>query len=167
MIDRSIHTMSHQTNQRQLYSWEKSPSGQGIYRGALVVAFGGARLLIMVMGRILGFGRKDRPLVAHPSTDPPDLISSSTSYLYTTCPAAFLYWAYSQPTEFDSLVAAQRQFMHDLYEGNLLADVAQVRTCVRVVCIKALGWVVYGSAGLSDGLWPSSASVCDSSRWTD
>lgn len=41
--------------------------------------------------------------------------------------AAFLYWAYSQPTEFDSLVAAQRQFMHDLYEGNLLADVAQVR----------------------------------------
>lgn len=40
--------------------------------------------------------------------------------------AAFVYWAYSQPTEFDNLMAAQKQFMHDLYEGNLLADVAQV-----------------------------------------
>ena len=39
---------------------------------------------------------------------------------------AFLYWAYSQPTEFDSLITAQKQFMHDLYEGNLLSDVAQV-----------------------------------------
>jgi translocation protein SEC62 len=62
-----------------VYSFEKSPSGQGIYRAALVVAF-----------------------------------------------AAFLYWAYSQPTEFDDLVKAQRQFMADLYEGNLLSDTAQV-----------------------------------------
>lgn len=64
----------------QVQSFEKSPSGQGIYRAAMVVAF-----------------------------------------------AAFVYWAYSQPTEFDSLITAQKQFMHDLYEGNLLADVAQVR----------------------------------------
>ena len=63
----------------QLHSWEKSPSGQGIYRSAVVVAFG-----------------------------------------------ALVYWAYSQPTEFDSLITAQKQFMHDLYEGNLLSDVAQV-----------------------------------------
>lgn len=52
--------------------------------------------------------------------------------LHFTPRAAFLYWAYSQPTEFDSLVAAQRQFMHDLYEGNLLADVAQVRLWMDV-----------------------------------
>lgn len=63
---------------KPLYSWEKSPPGQGLYRAGVVVAF-----------------------------------------------VAFLYWAYSQPTEFDSLLTAQKQFMHDLYEGNLLSDVAQ------------------------------------------
>jgi translocation protein SEC62 len=38
---------------------------------------------------------------------------------------AFVYWAYTQPTEFDSFISAQRDFVHDLYEGNLLADVSQ------------------------------------------
>lgn len=67
--------------------------------------------------------------------------------------AAFLYWAYSQPTEFDSLVAAQRQFMHDLYEGNLLSDVAQVREAGQGSFVL----VVFGCGGLwmeaCGGLW--------------
>lgn len=39
--------------------------------------------------------------------------------------AAFTYWAYTQPTEFDDFVNAQKQFVADIYEGNLLTDVAQ------------------------------------------
>jgi translocation protein SEC62 len=38
---------------------------------------------------------------------------------------AFLYWAYTQPTDFDSFIAAQKDFVADLYEGNLLTDVSQ------------------------------------------
>jgi translocation protein SEC62 len=37
---------------------------------------------------------------------------------------AFLYWALSQPTEFDSILKAQKDFIDDLYSGKLLADVA-------------------------------------------
>ena len=37
----------------------------------------------------------------------------------------FAYWAYSQPTEFDAFLGAQKDFVDDLYSGNLLADVAQ------------------------------------------
>jgi len=36
----------------------------------------------------------------------------------------FVYWACTQPTEFDGFVKAQRDFLDDLYSGNLLADVA-------------------------------------------
>lgn len=36
----------------------------------------------------------------------------------------FVYWAMTQPTEFDGFVKAQRDFIDDLYSGNLLADVA-------------------------------------------
>lgn len=35
----------------------------------------------------------------------------------------FVYWAYSQPTEFDGFMQAQKTFVDDLYSGNLLADV--------------------------------------------
>lgn len=38
---------------------------------------------------------------------------------------AFCYWAYTQPTDFDSFIAAQKDFVADLYEGNLLSDVSQ------------------------------------------
>eukprot|EP00611_Tribonema_gayanum_P018470 TRINITY_DN3159_c0_g1_i1.p1 TRINITY_DN3159_c0_g1~~TRINITY_DN3159_c0_g1_i1.p1 ORF type:complete len:364 (+),score=117.20 TRINITY_DN3159_c0_g1_i1:78-1094(+) len=38
---------------------------------------------------------------------------------------AFVYWAYTQPTDFDSFIAAQKDFVSDLYEGNLLSDVSQ------------------------------------------
>lgn len=41
---------------------------------------------------------------------------------------AFVYWALTQPTEFDEFVKAQREFIDDIYSGNLLADVAAVQT---------------------------------------
>lgn len=37
----------------------------------------------------------------------------------------FVYWACTQPTEFDGFIQAQKHFLDDLYSGNLLADVAQ------------------------------------------
>mmetsp|Transcript_738 Transcript_738/g.1079 ORF Transcript_738/g.1079 Transcript_738/m.1079 type:complete len:329 (+) Transcript_738:64-1050(+) len=37
----------------------------------------------------------------------------------------FLYWAWTQPTDFDSFITAQKDFVSDLYEGNLLSDVSQ------------------------------------------
>lgn len=36
----------------------------------------------------------------------------------------FVYWACTQPTEFDGFLKAQRDFIDDIYSGNLLADVA-------------------------------------------
>ncbi|CAK9250847.1 unnamed protein product [Sphagnum jensenii] len=38
---------------------------------------------------------------------------------------AFVYWASTQPTEFDGFLQAQKDFIDDLYSGNLLADVSQ------------------------------------------
>jgi translocation protein SEC62 len=36
----------------------------------------------------------------------------------------FVYWACTQPTEFDGFLKANKDFIDDLYSGNLLADVA-------------------------------------------
>ncbi len=36
----------------------------------------------------------------------------------------FSYWAYTQPTEFDGFLQAQKEFIDDLYTGKLIADVA-------------------------------------------
>jgi translocation protein SEC62 len=41
------------------------------------------------------------------------------------CIIAFIYWASTQPTEFDGFLKAQKDFIDDLYTGNLLADVSQ------------------------------------------
>lgn len=38
--------------------------------------------------------------------------------------AGFVFWATTQPTEFDGFVQAQKEFVNDLYSGKLLADVA-------------------------------------------
>mmetsp|Transcript_19660 Transcript_19660/g.58475 ORF Transcript_19660/g.58475 Transcript_19660/m.58475 type:complete len:353 (-) Transcript_19660:99-1157(-) len=38
---------------------------------------------------------------------------------------SFFSWAYNQPTDFDLFVEAQRDFVVDLYDGKLLADVSQ------------------------------------------
>jgi translocation protein SEC62 len=40
------------------------------------------------------------------------------------CLAGFVYWACTQPTEFDGFLQAQKEFVDDLYSGKLLADVA-------------------------------------------
>lgn len=37
----------------------------------------------------------------------------------------FVYWAATQPTEFDGFIQAQKDFLDDLYSGNLIADVSQ------------------------------------------
>ncbi|CAM9276800.1 unnamed protein product, partial [Ectocarpus fasciculatus] len=36
----------------------------------------------------------------------------------------FVFWAITQPTEFDAFLSTQREFVDDLYSGNLLSDVA-------------------------------------------
>lgn len=38
---------------------------------------------------------------------------------------AFSYWAYTQPSDFDELMAAQKTFVDDLYAGKLLPDSTQ------------------------------------------
>jgi translocation protein SEC62 len=38
---------------------------------------------------------------------------------------AFVAWACTKPTEFDGFLQTQKDFINDLYNGNLLADVAQ------------------------------------------
>jgi translocation protein SEC62 len=40
------------------------------------------------------------------------------------CMAGFVFWAITQPTEFDAFISTQRDFVDDLYSGNLLSDVA-------------------------------------------
>eukprot|EP00904_Undaria_pinnatifida_P000457 jgi/Undpi1/10411/HiC_scaffold_29.g12861.m1 len=38
---------------------------------------------------------------------------------------AFVIWAYNQPTDFDTFISAQSDFMSDLYAGKLLSDVSE------------------------------------------
>jgi len=38
---------------------------------------------------------------------------------------SFCYWAVTQPSEFDGFVAAQGDFIKDLYSGKLLSDISQ------------------------------------------
>jgi hypothetical protein len=38
---------------------------------------------------------------------------------------SFCWWAITQPSEFDGFVAAQGDFIKDLYAGTLLSDVSQ------------------------------------------
>ena len=38
---------------------------------------------------------------------------------------SFCYWAITQPSEFDGFVAAQGDFLKDLYAGKLLSDTSQ------------------------------------------
>ena len=56
----------------------------------------------------------------------------------------FVYWACTQPTEFDGFIIAQRDFINDIYSGHILADVAHDhretldRTRGRVYDLEAL-----------------------------
>ena len=38
---------------------------------------------------------------------------------------SFCYWAVTQPSEFDGFVAAQGDFLKDLYAGTLISDMSQ------------------------------------------
>lgn len=40
---------------------------------------------------------------------------------------AFFYWAYNQPTDFDTFLTVQKDFLDDLYSGKMLADVSQMQ----------------------------------------
>jgi translocation protein SEC62 len=39
--------------------------------------------------------------------------------------SSFCYWAVTQPSEFDGFIAAQGDFISDLYKGTLLSDMSQ------------------------------------------
>ena len=39
--------------------------------------------------------------------------------------ASIFYWAYTQPTDFDDFIQSNKEFVNDLYEGNLLSDISQ------------------------------------------
>mmetsp|Transcript_6147 Transcript_6147/g.13281 ORF Transcript_6147/g.13281 Transcript_6147/m.13281 type:complete len:341 (-) Transcript_6147:773-1795(-) len=39
--------------------------------------------------------------------------------------SSFCWWAITQPSEFDGMLAAQKSFIDDLYSGNLLSDTSQ------------------------------------------
>ena len=53
--------------------------------------------------------------------------------------AFFVYWAASQPSEFDEFLLASRKFTDDLYSGNLLperAQAASVSACHSTPYVK-------------------------------
>ena len=54
----------------------------------------------------------------------------------------FVYWASTQPTEFDGFLRAQKDFIDDVYSGNLLADVSQVLSgrCQYLVAISMIDY---------------------------
>jgi len=43
--------------------------------------------------------------------------------------ASFVYWAYSQPTDFDEFIKSNKQFVDDLYDGSLISDASQFVRC--------------------------------------
>ena len=49
---------------------------------------------------------------------------------------AFIVWAASQPTEFDGLLEAQKEFVDDLYSGRrgVVGDGGGLTGCCGVVC---------------------------------
>ena len=52
---------------------------------------------------------------------------------------AFCVWAYNQPTDFDTFIAAQSDFMSDLYAGKLISDVSQVNVHFLKRCLDQVG----------------------------
>lgn len=44
--------------------------------------------------------------------------------VFGACIGIFV-WAANQPTDFDTFISAQKDFLADLYEGNLLSDISQ------------------------------------------
>ncbi len=70
----------------------------------------------------LGFYDSFKPLISCESTKPGQLpyrLGVGVAFF------SFCYWAVTQPSEFDGFVAAQGDFLKDLYAGTLLSDVSQ------------------------------------------
>lgn len=70
----------------------------------------------------LGFVESFKPIYSFEPTKPGQLpyrIGVAVAFF------SFCYWAVTQPSEFDGFVAAQGDFLKDLYAGTLLSDVSQ------------------------------------------
>lgn len=70
----------------------------------------------------LGFFDSFKPVYSFETTKPGQLpyrIGVGVAFF------SFCYWAVTQPSEFDGFVAAQGDFLKDLYAGTLLSDVSQ------------------------------------------
>ena len=70
----------------------------------------------------LGFVESFQPVYSFESTKPGQLpyrIGAFVGFM------SFCWWAVTQPSEFDGFVAAQGDFLKDLYAGTLLSDVSQ------------------------------------------
>ncbi|VEU37887.1 unnamed protein product [Pseudo-nitzschia multistriata] len=70
----------------------------------------------------LGFWDSFKPFISFKPTGPGQLLyrlGVGVGFF------SFCYWAITQPSEFDGFVAAQGDFLKDLYEGNLLSDMSQ------------------------------------------
>lgn len=70
----------------------------------------------------LGFVDSFKPLYSFEATKPgqiPYRIGVAVAVF------SFCWWAVTQPSEFDGFVAAQGDFLKDLYAGNLLPDMSQ------------------------------------------
>jgi translocation protein SEC62 len=70
----------------------------------------------------LGFVDSFKPLYSFEPTKPGQLpyrIGVAIAFF------SFCYWAVTQPSEFDGFVAAQGDFLKDLYAGTLLSDMSQ------------------------------------------
>jgi translocation protein SEC62 len=70
----------------------------------------------------LGFIDSFKPVISCDATKPGQLpyrIGVAVAFF------SFCYWAVTQPSEFDGFVAAQGDFLKDLYAGTLLSDMSQ------------------------------------------
>ena len=70
----------------------------------------------------LGFVDSFKPVISVEKTKPGQLvyrIGVAVGFF------SFCYWAVTQPSEFDGFVAAQGDFIKDLYAGTLLSDMSQ------------------------------------------
>jgi translocation protein SEC62 len=70
----------------------------------------------------LGFVESFQPIYSFEPTKPDQLpyrIGVAVAFF------SFCWWAITQPSEFDGFVAAQGDFLKDLYAGTLISDMAQ------------------------------------------
>lgn len=79
-------------------------------------------LLPNLFDESLSFTDSFKPLISFEKSKPGQLpyrIGVAVAFF------SFCYWAITQPSEFDGFVAAQGDFLKDLYAGTLLSDMSQ------------------------------------------